>query len=228
MTPATRTTVVLPVKRLEQAKHRLSELLSPSERRALMAAMLADVLAVLGRIRAPHELLVVTADATAARAGREAGARVIDDTSDSGHSAAAALGVAAAAAAGADRVLLVPGDCPLLDGEEVQALLELPSAPSGRVVVVPDRAGTGTNALLLEPPGAIAPAFGPGSHHRHLALARAAGVTAQTRALASLLLDVDTPADFRALSSALEGSRGRAPLTAGLVARLMPAAAATR
>ena len=228
MTPAPRTTVVLPVKRLEHAKHRLSELLAPSERRALMAAMLADVLAALGQVLASRELIVVTSDATATRAGREAGARVIRDTRESGHSAAAAIGVAAAAAAGADRVLLVPGDCPLLDGEELRALLELPSAPSGRVVVVPDRAGSGTNALLLEPPGAITPAFGPGSHHRHLALARAAGVPAETRELASLLLDVDTPADLRALSSALEASPGRAPATAGLLARLMPAAAATR
>ena len=228
MTPAVATTVVLPVKRLEHAKHRLSELLSPTERRALMAAMLADVLAALGRVRTLHDLLVVTADATAARAGREAGASVVRDTSESGHSAAAALGVAAAVAAGADRVLLVPGDCPLLDGEGVRALLDRPPAASGRVIVVPDRTGTGTNALLLEPPGAIAPAFGPGSHQRHLALARAAGVPAQTREVASLLLDVDTPADLRALSSALEGSPGRAPVTAGLLARLMPAATATR
>ena len=228
MTPSPRTTVVLPVKRLEHAKHRLAESLTPPERRALMAAMLADVLAALGRVRAPHELLVVTADATAARAGREAGANVVGDTRESGHSAAAALGVAAAQAAGADRVLLVPGDCPLLDGEGVQALLELTPAPTGRVIVVPDRAGTGTNALLLEPAGAIAPAFGPGSHHRHLALARAAGVPGETREIASLLLDVDTPADLEALSAALEASPGRAPATADLLARLMPAAAATR
>lgn len=228
MNRVSKTTVVLPVKRLEHAKHRLSESLASAERRALMAAMLADVLAALGRVTAPHELLVVTADANAARAGRDAGARVIPDTSESGHSAAAVLGIAAATEAGADRVLLIPGDCPLLDFEAVQALLALGRAPSGRVIVVPDRAGTGTNALLLEPPGAIAPAFGPGSHHRHLALARAAGVPAETRELASLLLDVDTPADLMALSTALEASPGSAPATERLLARLMPAAAAAR
>lgn len=220
--------MVLPVKRLEHAKHRLSELLAPSERRVLMEAMLADVLASLGRVSAPHELLMVTADATAARAGREARATVVPDTGESGHSDAAALGISAATSAGADRVLLVPGDCPLLDSRAVEALLALPPEPAGRVIVVPDRAGTGTNALLLEPPGAIAPAFGAGSHQRHLALARAAGVAAQTQEVPSLSLDVDTPGDLMALSTALEAAPGGAPATERLLARLAPAVAAAR
>jgi len=220
--------VVLPVKRLEHAKHRLSVLLAPSERRALMEAMLSDVLAALGRVSAPHELLMVTSDEIATRAGRDAGATVIPDTGEAGHSGAAALGVAAALAAGADRVLLVPGDCPLLDPGDVEALLELAPAPAGRVIVLPDRDGSGTNALLLEPPGAIAPAFGTGSHDRHLALARAAGVPVETREVASLLLDVDTPSDLMALSTALEASPGSAPATEGRLARLAPAVAAAR
>ena len=71
---------------------------------------------------------------------------------------------------GADRALLVPGDCPALDPGEVSALL----AHTAPVVIVPDRHGTGTNALLLAPPDAIAPSFGPGSFARHAALAGAA------------------------------------------------------
>ena len=67
------------------------------------------------------------------------------------------------------------------------------------VVIVPDRHGTGTNGLLLTPPAAIAPAFGPGSRERHQAAAKAAGVDHAVVRLASLGLDVDTPDDLAAL-----------------------------
>src|SRR5262249_61373221 len=115
------------------------------------------------------DLIVVTAEPAAAEAGLDARAHVVHDPEEAGQSAAASLGVAAAVERGAERVLLVPGDCPALEPAEVAALLER-TAP---VVIVPDRHGTGTNALLLTPPYAIAPAFGTGSFARHAALARA-------------------------------------------------------
>jgi 2-phospho-L-lactate guanylyltransferase len=104
--------------------------------------------------------------------------------------------VARALELGATRALLVPGDCPLLSGEEVDALLDRHGGPG--VVVVPDRHRTGTNALLLAPPDAIRPAFGPGSFERHLALAPGAAVDE----VPGLLLDVDTQEDLAAVREA--------------------------
>ena len=63
--------------------------------------------------------------------------------------------------AGVERVLLVPGDCPLLDPAELDELLARPPEPPS-ALIVPDRHGTGTNALLLTPPDALTPSFGPG------------------------------------------------------------------
>ena len=75
------------------------------------------------------------------------------------------------------------------------------------MVIVPDRHGSGTNALLLEPPQVMPPSFGAGSFARHAALARAAGAEVKVSELPSLSLDVDTPADLAALRS----RAGRAP-----------------
>lgn len=215
-----RTTVVLPVKRLGDAKHRLSALLTVDQRRALMEAMLADVLDALRRVSVSHELLVVTRDEDAARAAHAQSARVIADAGDGDHSAAATVGIRAAMAAGAGRVVLIPGDCPLLEPADLEALLGLPPASEGRVVVVADRDGAGTNALLLEPPDAIAPAFGPGSQARHTEAARRAGVIVESRRPASLALDVDTPADLHALADALAEDPRSAPRTAAVLADL--------
>jgi len=141
------------------------------------------------------DVIVVTAEPAAAAAARDAGAHVVHDPDESGQSAAAARGIAAAVERGAERVLLVPGDCPALDPDEVARLLARPEG----AVIVPDRHGTGTNALLLTPPNAIAPAFGPGSRARHEAAADAAEVDRAALRLPALTLDVDTPEDLAAL-----------------------------
>ena len=58
------------------------------------------------------------------------------------------------------------------------------------------------------------PAFGEGSCARHVAAAREAGVPFSVEELASLGLDLDTPADVVALTRELERGRGRAKRTA--------------
>jgi 2-phospho-L-lactate guanylyltransferase len=226
--PRGRTIAVLPVKRFGAAKQRLDNDLSDGTRRALAEAMVTDVLIALRRAKRVDEVLVVSGEALAVAlaAGYDAAA-VVDDPTDDGHSAAAVRGVAAAIERGATRVLLVPGDCPALDPAEVDELLdEHPASTVGNdsdgtpeVVVVPDRHGTGTNALLLMPPDAIAPAFGPGSHERHRRLATEAGARVTTADIPTLGLDVDTVDDLAALRVALEDVRGGASHTRGLLAR---------
>src|SRR5438270_2937583 len=155
-----RTLAILPVKSSPQAKERLRPGLSPELRHGLAEAMFADVLAALRRTEAIDAIYVVSAGESAREIAEAQGARIMKD-SELGHNAAASLGVKAALETGAERVVLVPGDCPALDPEELDGLLARPAGPPF-VVIVPDRHGTGTNALLLRPPDAIEPAFGPG------------------------------------------------------------------
>ena len=88
------------------------------------------------------------------------------------------------------------------------------------VVIVPDRHGSGTNALRLTPPEVIAPAFGPGSFARHARLAAAAGAVVRIAQVPSLELDVDTPGDLAALRAALQRLPHAAPRTRALLERL--------
>lgn len=201
------TFAVLPVKRPGGAKSRMAGAMDEERRIALVEAMLGDVLEALDGSRLLFGTIVVTGDERAARMAEAHGCEVVDDPDDGGHSEAALVGIAAARNHGADRVLLVPGDCPLLNPREVDRLLG--AVPERFVAIVPDRHGTGTNALLLSPADAIEPAFGEGSAQRHLALAREAGVPAGLEELPSLALDLDTPADIIALQTKFEsGVRG--------------------
>jgi 2-phospho-L-lactate guanylyltransferase len=219
------TFAVLPVKRFGAAKSRLGGALTPEARRELAAAMVADVLDALAGVPGIDGVLVVTGEPLAAAAAAERRIAVVHDGRDEGQSAAAALGIAEALRRGAARVLLVPGDCPALDAAEAGALLA-EGRPGPSVTVVPDRHGSGTNALLLAPPAVIAPAFGPGSRGRHERLAAAAGAACDVSEVRSLGLDVDTPDDLRTLRDALAASVGGAPRTRATLERLLAGAEA--
>ena len=219
-----RTAAILPVKSFARAKQRLGASVEDPLRLALARAMVADVLLALSRATAIERTIVVTCERSVALAAAELGALVVEDVAESGQPAAAELGVRRALVEGFERVLCVPGDCPALDPAELDALLspeEAAHSHSGMgrsVVIVPDRHGTGTNGLLLSPPDAIAPSFGPDSCERHRALALDAGIEARIARPASLLLDIDTGADLAELRARLAGLDGGAPRTRAVLA----------
>jgi 2-phospho-L-lactate guanylyltransferase len=207
-----RSAAILPVKRFDRAKQRLGMSVPDSLRLELARAMVGDVLATLERCASVDLTIVVTSEQTVAVTARQLGAIVIADSAEDGQSAAVALGLKRALQDGAQRALCVPGDCPALDATELDELFAATADQPG-VVIVPDRHGTGTNGLLLTPPDAVAPSFGPDSCERHRELARAAGVSCQIQRPPSLLLDIDTGADLAALRERLSGERVRAPRT---------------
>jgi 2-phospho-L-lactate guanylyltransferase len=115
-----------------------------------------------------------------------------------------------AVARGASAILVLPADLPSVSATAVDDIVERGSvltAPDAIVVLVPDRHGTGTNALLVSPPDAIDPAFGVGSRAQH---ARRADVArARYEEIdGPLSLDLDTPADLLAAEAAIGSLRG--------------------
>jgi 2-phospho-L-lactate guanylyltransferase len=200
------------VKRFAAAKQRLAAGLDETQRRALVGAMLEDVLEAISKTRSIERTIVVTGDPVAQELAANAGAEVVPDPADAGHVEAVQAGIAHAQAAGATCVVLLPGDCPLLDPRELDSVLT--GVPERYVAIVPDRHGEGTNALVLSPPDAIVPAFGEGSCARHVASARDVGIPFGVDKLPSLALDLDTPADIVALARELSEHRNRARRTA--------------
>lgn len=194
-----RTTAILPVKRLDASHTRLSETLSMEQRSSLAQALFLDMLSKLRRSRSIDECVVVTADPWVARHARWTGHEALEQDEDGGHSQAALAGTKFAMDRGAERVALLPIDCPLFDPAELDSHLgRTPSA-----AIVPDRHRTGTNALVLSPPDAFTPAFGPDSCARHVARARAANVGFAIATIDSLAFDLDTSEDLNELRGRL-------------------------
>jgi 2-phospho-L-lactate guanylyltransferase len=222
-----RTAAILPVKEFGEAKRRLGESVTPALHARLVPAMVCDVLDALSRCTCVERTILVTNERELAVPARSANAIVVPDTRRCGQSEAVSLGIELALREKIDRVVCVAGDCPALDPDELARLLD---GHEAGVAIVPDRHGTGTNALALAPADAIAPSFGPGSRARHERLASGAGVTSRVVELASLMLDIDTGEDLKALRERLSGESDRAPLTRAALglALAAPAASAAR
>ena len=207
-----RTAAILPVKRFGRAKARLAPGLPDRLRGELARAMVSDVLVALAACESLEHTIVVSGERSLPREAL-GGASVLEDEDELGQSAAVAAGIERALAEGNDRVLCIPGDCPALDAAELDALLARTAdeeSEEAEVVIVPDRHGTGTNGLLLSPPRAIAPSFGPGS---------CAGARLRLARVPSLQLDIDTASDLDALVATLEAPPGSPPAGAGGHAR---------
>lgn len=212
-----RTAAILPVKSFGAAKQRLGSLLGSGSRQALAQAMFQDVLASLRKVDAIERIVIVASEPSVEFATDE---RVVllEDEDQNGQTPAAKAGIRWAVASGFDRVLLVPGDTPLLSPAELEELLARDADDD--VVIVPDRHNTGTNGLLLCPPTAIEPSFGPDSLARHVAAAEEAGVSHRVERVPSLVFDVDTSDDLAVVAAAIEGRRAVAPRTRGALRQL--------
>jgi len=204
----TRVAAAIPVRGLEAAKSRLGEALDGEERRRLVEALLRATVAAAAAAPAIRDVAVVSSDLAVLGLAAALGATPLaEEGPGGGLLAALETGRRWALERGCDALLILPADLPAVSGAEVERIVaagEAAAAARGGgpvVVLVSDRARTGTNALLIAPPGAIPFLFGVGSRAAHAAAAAAAGA-AYIELTSPLALDIDTPEDVLAAEEA--------------------------
>jgi 2-phospho-L-lactate/phosphoenolpyruvate guanylyltransferase len=213
---------VLPVKEMAGSKQRLSPLLSPEERVALMRVMVGEVLDALLGARGLAGVAVVTLDAWTTAEAERRGARVITAGARDGHTGSVTAAARVLAAEGASGVLTMPGDIPAVTAVEVEALLAAHGAAPA-FTIAPAHDEKGSNGVVLSPPGAVPLRFGEDSYFPHLAAARASGVEPRIVPLPGLAMDIDHPEDI-AMFAGLDVARATRTLSwlrdSGVLTRL--------
>jgi 2-phospho-L-lactate/phosphoenolpyruvate guanylyltransferase len=186
------TRIIVPHRGLSAAKTRLAPVLDHDERIALARTLLVRVLGVARD--ACDDVVVISPSADLEPIVIDAGARLAVQRG-MGLNAGLDQARETATADGIERLVALHGDLPNLAAEDVQAVMD---AAAGRpsVAIAPDRLGTGTNGLALNPPGVIGFRFGTGSFAAHRTEAQAAGVEAVVVARPGLAFDLDTPEDL--------------------------------
>jgi 2-phospho-L-lactate guanylyltransferase len=186
------TFAVVPVKRLGLAKQRLAPVLSRHERAELVRTMLRDVLTTLCATPGLSGTIVVTADPEIAKLAALFDARVVADAAEAGVNTAVTVGLQALDRASA--AVVVPADVPFATAADVCAVIgELARCP---IVLAPALSDGGTNALAMQRPDLIAPAFGDGSFVAHQRRAYDAGLACAVVRTEGLGRDIDCPDDL--------------------------------
>ena len=206
-----RTWALVPIRGLETAKTRLGGDLDAEERRDLVVNLLRRTLVATRDARRISGTIVVTMDPAAAGLARDHRAVGLVERAP-GLNGAIVAARSVAVARGATAVLILPADLPAIDAGAIDDLVatvesSLGAAETPAVALVSDRHGRGTNVLLVSPPAAIEPRFGPDSRDVHRAAADRAGATFLALD-GPLALDVDTPDDLVIAEAALGAIRG--------------------
>lgn len=193
--------LIVPVKPFGVGKSRLAGVLSAAARARLSRRMLHHVLTQAAQANVLTGTLVVSRDATVLDGLPETEAILVQERGDD-LNRALEQGRQQAVAWGADAILVIPADLPLLTAEDIRRLYL--AATSGAGVVIAPSTDGGTNALLLRPATAIRFAFGPRSFAAHQALAHQAGLPCHRFQSPTLSFDVDWPTDLVTLTPLLE------------------------
>jgi 2-phospho-L-lactate/phosphoenolpyruvate guanylyltransferase len=177
--------LLIPLKRLDDAKSRLSGVLTADERSALMLELLEGVLAAAEEADLGPITIVTGETAVPDGFGR---------FDDRGLAWNDALAAAMQEAVSEPIATVVSADLPRVTAEDIQALV---AATPDRGMAIARALDGGTNAVSMRPPGAVVTHFGePQSSAVHAQATAAAGLAARIVDLPGLAFDVDTPADL--------------------------------
>ena len=201
-----KTFAIIPVKRFENSKTRLSSILAPDERMRLAGLMLDDTLVTLKAI--DLHVLVVSGDRRAKEIADSHGARFIHEEKDRGVNSAVALADRHCIDTGADASVVVPQDLPLLNAADINEMIGA-AKEKMCIAICPSLRYDGTNVLLRRPPDVIGTYYDNNSYEMHLKAAGDACAVAHVMKLERLMFDIDTPQDVAQLAS-MKGVTARA------------------
>ncbi|MGJ3238199.1 MAG: 2-phospho-L-lactate guanylyltransferase [Anaerolineae bacterium] len=193
---------IIPVKPLNRAKSRLSDVLSPEHRAQFAEMMFRRMLRVLGDVPQITGTLVISRDTRALSIARDLGAKTVQEGNPSDLNPALTRATEIVRLWRGNAVLILPADLPFITKEDIIAIAEL-GMYGDCVVIATDQQQDGTNALLMRPIGLIPYRYGERSYERHSAAAHEAGVDIKIYASETIALDIDTPADLEKFNQRL-------------------------
>src|SRR5690242_2044517 len=186
---------VIPVKEFDGAKHRLSSLLSPSERRLLAETMLTDMLDAVAGCGRLAGVMMVTIDPRATALGEKIGARILTEGARDGHTGSVNAGRRILAREGRGGMITIPGDIPAVRAGEIDAVLSA-HLPAPSFTISPAHDDQGSNAVVCSPPEQVALRFGDNSYFPHLDAARRHGIEPTVIRQSGIATDIDHPIDL--------------------------------
>ena len=95
-----------------------------------------------------------------------------------------------------DALLILPSDIPFIQTKDIKAIIDIGMDERTVVVISPDNERSGTNALLVKPPGILNYSFGLDSYHIHRKQVLAARHKLKVYFSKSIGFDIDYPEHY--------------------------------
>jgi 2-phospho-L-lactate guanylyltransferase len=185
---------LIPLKKLENSKTRLSNV-SLESRKMLTKAMLSDVVQSTLEAKNITETFVMSPDQEIVALAEKLGAKTILEATQQGLNIAVSEGTHKLEQQGAEGVLVILGDVPLITPRLLDLLIK--KALSRPWVVIAPSKDNGTNILLRTPPNIIPNVFyGKNSSNIHMRIARYFHVSYTVFRSPRLMIDIDTSQDL--------------------------------
>jgi 2-phospho-L-lactate/phosphoenolpyruvate guanylyltransferase len=195
-----KTFAILPVKRFENAKTRLSSILDMDDRILLSSLMLEDTVKILSSVRSLTQVVIVSADRRAEEMATKHGVTFLREEKEKGVNSAVAMADLYSIREAAEATVVIPQDLPLLDPIEVSKACQLAENESRCIVICPSLRYDGTNMLLRKPPSVIATFYDNDSYNMHVKAALKLGIPVKALFSKSVMYDIDTPEDAQQLT----------------------------
>jgi 2-phospho-L-lactate guanylyltransferase len=190
---------LVPVKRFESSKSRLSSVLNVIERKELSQLLLTNTLSVLTEASTISEIVIVSSDEGAMEIARKNGAEVLRESEDHGVNAAIARADDYSIENGAEATVVIPQDLPLLVAADVNMICRKAESPDRCLVVCPSIRYDGSNALLRKPSRLLKTSYDQDSFNAHIRAAKKSGIPIKVFLSKRIMLDLDTTEDLKIL-----------------------------
>jgi 2-phospho-L-lactate guanylyltransferase len=190
---------VIPIKNLHFAKSRLSNILTPQQRKSLVLYLLNITIKTLKESQFISEIIIVSSDKAIQRFCVKNNLRFIRD-SDNGVNNAVRLADLYCIDNDIDANIIIPQDLPLLSVNEIDEICNISKKYIKCIIICPSKRFDGTNILFRKPPDVIKTFYDDNSYINHLKEARKFNIPIESLDLDKLKFDIDTKEDLIELS----------------------------
>ena len=195
-----KTSILIPMRSLNEGKTRLSNLLSPNKREKLIKLLLTQLLKKLKTLKDRYplifsDILVITPCEEVEKISKDYQVLVLKEQNLNGLNSAVNKGVCWSSENLYDSSLILPGDIIDPETEDIKKILEIGKKSRDSMVICPST-DFGTNALFLSLPTDLTFKFGPNSFFEHQKEAKKISVRSIIAPLDSLKDDLDTGKDL--------------------------------
>ena len=195
-----KTSILIPMRSLNEGKTRLSNLLSPNKREKLIKLLFTQLLKKLKTLKNQSplifsDILVITPCEEVEKISKDFHVQVLKEESLNGLNSAVKKGICWSSENLYDSSLILPGDIIDPETEDIKKILDMGRKSRNSMVICPST-DFGTNALYLSLPTRLNFKFGPNSFFEHQKEAKKISIRSIIAPVDSLKDDLDTGKDL--------------------------------